>query len=196
MRGWEGYEQRAHWQRRGGELYDSGAVPKVEEGQQLPPRGTDVERTLYYHRPMLEDGVFEYDFYYEKDKTLVHPAFDRLAFILDPDGVKLHVITDGPHERSGLKIGNLSEEPANRRGGKLPLKDKSWNTMRLTLKGDTLSLNLNGEDIYQRTVEPTNQRLFGFFHYTDASEARIQKAIYRGDWAKELPKDGELLLKK
>ncbi len=143
---------------------------------------------------MLEDGVFEYEFYYEKGKTLVHPAFDRLAFMLDPDGVKLHLITDGPHERNGLKIDNLVDEPQNRRGGKLPLRDKAWNTVRLSLKGDSLMIDLNGQAIYERAVESTNQRFFGLFHYTDVSEARIRQASYRGDWPKQLPKAEELFL--
>ncbi len=192
MRGWRGYEQRGRWTRRGAELNDSGAPPKPEEGQPAPPRGSAVERTLFYHRPMIEDGEFEYEFYYEKDKALVHPAFDRLAFMLEPDGVKLHWITDGPHEQSGLKVDNLMVEPANRRGGKLPLNDKSWNKVRLVVKGDTLTLSLNGQEIYQRAIESTNQRLFGFFHYIDVTEARIRQASYRGDWPKQLPMPAQM----
>jgi tetratricopeptide (TPR) repeat protein len=196
MRGWRGYNQSGAWLRRGGEIHDAGAPPKRAPGEVVPPRSLAAERTLFYHRPMLEDGVFEYEFYYEKDVALVHPAFDRLAFILAPEGVKLHWITDGPHERSGVKVDNLSDEPMNRRGGALPLNDKAWNTMRLTLRGDALTLHLNGQAIYERAVEATNQRFFGFFHYADATEARIRKASYRGNWPKQLPKADELFLRK
>jgi hypothetical protein len=196
MRGWRGYELRGHWERRGGELFDPGAAPKPGKGRSNAPRGNQIERTLFYHRPMLEDGEFAYEFYYEKDKALVHPAFDRLAFMLEPDGVKIHTITDGPNERSGQKIDNLTVEPNNRRGGNLPLNDKAWNKMRLILKGDVVTLQLNGQEIYQRAVEPANQRFFGLFHYTDTSEARVRLATYSGDWPKRLPSEDEIFLKK
>ncbi len=190
MRGWHSYEERGQWQRWGDELFDP-LAPR-EGRRPIQRQGRVQERTLFYHRPMLEDGEFEYEFFYEKGKTLVHPAFDRLAFMLEPDGVKLHWITDGPQDRSGIKVDNLTDEPANRRGGKLPLNDKSWNRVRMFLKGDTLTLHLNGQEIYQRAIESTNQRFFGFFHFADATDARIRQASYRGDWPKRIPKAEEL----
>jgi hypothetical protein len=196
MRGWRGYQQGHYWSHRGDELNDAGTAPALDKNQPVPPRGNQIERTLFYHRPMLEDGVFEYQFYYEKDKTLVHPAFDRLAFMLEPEGVKIHWITDGAYESSGLNIDNLTVEPNNRRGGKLPLNDKAWNKMRLTLKGDVVTLQLNGQDVYERPVESTNQRFFGLFHYNDRSEARVRQASYKGDWPKRLPAGEEIFLRK
>ena len=65
----------------------------------------------------------DYEFYYEPGKTLVHPSLDRLTFLLDPSGVKIHLMTDGAYERSGLSPDNARIEPANRRGPeKLPIK--------------------------------------------------------------------------
>ena len=76
----------------------------------------------------------------------------------------------------------------NRRGpSQLPLKEKSWNQAKLTIKGDTVHLFVNGAEVYQRPIEPTNQRTFGFFHYADKTEARIRNVVYRGAWPRQVP---------
>jgi len=54
---------------------------------------------LGYHRPLVENGVIEYDFFYEPGETAAHPALDRLAFILAPQGVRIHWITDDRYDR-------------------------------------------------------------------------------------------------
>ena len=60
---------------------------------------------------MLEDGQIAYEFYYEPGKVMVHPALDRLAFLLEPDGVKIHRLTDGAYERTGLTPDNTATSP-------------------------------------------------------------------------------------
>jgi hypothetical protein len=194
-RGWRGYNAGG-FQKRGEEFYLNGyniLKQQVPEGQPAPKRQWS-EQAVFYHRPLMEDGVVEYEFYYEPDTSLVHPAIDRLAFLLESTGVRIHWITDGIQDRSGLRPENVADEPENRRGpGKLPFKEKAWNRMRLTLKGDTVSLNLNGQDIYERNLESTNQRNFGVFHYSDATEVRLRNVTLRGDWAKQLPSPEELL---
>jgi hypothetical protein len=137
---------------------------------------------------MLEDGQIAYEFFYEPGKTLAHPALDRLVFLLDPAGIKIHWRTDGAYERTGLAPDNASEEPANRRGpAALPLKAGEWNRLRLNLAGDTVTLTLNDAEIYVRTLEPTNQRTFGLFHQADATEARVRNVTYRGQWPRTVP---------
>ncbi len=150
--------------------------------------GSKAESLLQYHRPLLEDGTLDYEFYYVPGKTLVHPALDRLALVLDPGGVKVHWLTDGRYDRTGLAPDNLTEEPRNRRGpAALPLKANDWNRMTLTLKENVVTLTLNGATIYERTLEPTNGRQFGFFHYADETEARVRNVVYRGEWPKVIP---------
>lgn len=150
--------------------------------------GGHAERALFYHRPMLEDGTIEYDFRYEPGRWIVHPALDRLAMMLDPSGVKVHWVTDGGYDNTGLPPDNAFEEPENRRGpAELPLLVERWNHMALTLVGDVVQLRLNDVLIYERELERTNQRIFGFFYYADRSEARIRNLKWTGDWPKELP---------
>ena len=152
------------------------------------PRGSYAERLLYYHRPMLEDGSIEYEFFYQDGESVVHPAIDRLAFMLEPGGVTLHWVTDGVFDRSETSPGNTSVEPDNRRGAKvLPLKNNEWNSVRLTVTGDTVNLFLNHQHIYQRPLETTNQRNFGLFHYADQSQAVVRNVVWKGDWPKKLP---------
>jgi hypothetical protein len=122
---------------------------------------------------------------------------DRLTFLLEPDGVKLHWLTDGPHEKSGVAFDNVKDEPASRRGpAKLPLKEKAWNKVRLAVAGDTVKVSLNGTEVYERAIEPTNQRFIGLFHYTDRTEARVRSMTYAGAWGKTLPPNDKLFEKK
>src|SRR5262249_19372576 len=149
---------------------------------------------LQYHRPLLEDGEMEYEFFYDPNKVTVHPTLDKLAFLLDKDAIKVHWLTDGPFERSGLTPDNTVVEQANRRGlASLPVKERNWNRLRLTLAGGKAILRLNDVEIYERTLEPTNQRVFGLFHYADETEVRVRNVIYRGHWPRKLPGAQELM---
>lgn len=158
-------------------------------GKQRPEyAGAALQKLLRYCRPVIEDGTIEYDFYYRQGDVCVHPALDRLAFLLEPDGVKIHWITDRRNERFLLDPANVIDELENRRGpAQLPLQNEAWNRLRLDVTGDSVQLVLNGQAIYQRTLEESNQRTFGLFHYADRTEARVRNVLWRGDWPKQLP---------
>jgi hypothetical protein len=167
------------WEKRGEEI-----VGRLRD--EFP--GSKQESVLLYHRPMLEDGEIRYEFYYEPGKTITHPVLDCLAFLLEPDGVKVHRLTDAQHERTGLSPDNAAVEPENRRGpSSLSLKARDWNRLTLSLSGPRVALRLNGQLIYERALEGTNQRLFGLFHYADETEVRVRNVIYRADWPRALP---------
>lgn len=104
-------------------------------------------------------------------------------------GVRVHWITDGVHDRTGLDPVNAFDEPKNRRGpNRLPLVEGDWNKLRLTLTGDTVSIALNDQLVYERELEPTNLRTFGLFHNANQTEARVRNIVWRGDWPRELPR--------
>lgn len=146
------------------------------------------QRLLRYHRPMLEDGTIDYEFIYSPETILTHPSIDRLAFLLRPDGVKVHWITDGKYDQTGLSPTNVFEEPDNRRGpDQLPLIVGDWNHLQLQLSGDTVTLSLNDQVVYERVLEATNQRTFGLFHFADETQARVRNIVWKGDWPRELP---------
>lgn len=150
------------------------------------------ERLLHYHRPMLEDGTVEYEFYYEPDGVHVHPALGRLAFLLDPAGVRVHWATHGELDETGFGAANVVAEPENQRGpDRLPLLADAWNKMQLTLTSDSVRLLLNGQPVFERTLEPSNLRNFGVFHDANRSEARVRQIVWRGNWPRELPRLSE-----
>lgn len=151
-------------------------------------QGTDYEELIYYHRPLLEDGTVEVEFFYRENEITVHPAMDRMCFLLDPGGVKLHWLTDGVYDRTELSSGNAVNELEFRRGpAALPLNEGKWNTLRLELVGDTVSLILNGIKVYERDLQVTNQRTFGLFHFADQTEARVRSVVYSGNWPQKIP---------
>ncbi len=119
---------------------------------------------------------------------MVHRALDRLTFLLEADGVKVHWLTNSQYERSGLKPDNASTETESLRGpASLPLKAKDWNRLTLSLAGDRVTARLNQTEIYARTLEPTNQRIFGLFHYADETDVRVRNVTYSGHWPRKLP---------
>ncbi|MCA9061184.1 MAG: DUF1583 domain-containing protein, partial [Planctomycetaceae bacterium] len=145
------------------------------------------ESLLRYHRPMLEDGVIAYEFFYSPGEVVTYPAIDRLAFVLTAEGVQLHQVTDGRFDRTGMPTDNLFAEPAHCRGpALLPLKADDWNKMEVDLRGDVVTLRINAQDVFQRTLEPSNQRTFGLFHFADRTSLRVRNMTWRGDWPREL----------
>lgn len=164
---------------------------RVLRGLRSKVDGAVCESLLRYHRPMFEDGIVEYDFYYdgtEEHSFAVHPALDRLVFVLTPAGVRTHWVTDGRFDATGLDPENLVDEPENRRGPNvLPFKNAAWNRLRLKLVGDRVDLSLNGQTICSRMIKPTNQRTFGLFHFADHTEAQIRNLRWRGSWPQHLP---------
>lgn len=158
---------------------------EIVGNQQENSPNSNRESILYYHRPMLEDGEIEYEFFYEAGKTEVAPAMDRAVFLLRPDGVKVHQLTDGAYDRSGVLPQN--ETPLASSPKALVLRENEWNTLKLTLVQNTVSLALNGTPIGEYSLESNNQRIFGLFHYRDAVKTRVRNVTYRGNWPKTFP---------
>ncbi|WP_254508225.1 DUF1583 domain-containing protein [Anatilimnocola floriformis] len=148
-------------------------------------KGANLQSLIRYHRPLLEDGTVEYDFYFEAGAVEVHPAIDRATFLLSPTGVKLHYVTDGPFNRTSLLPDNEVALPGA--SDQVPLKNKDWNHARLDLVGDTIRLSINDQQVAQYQLEATNQRHFGLFRYSDRTSARVKNVSYRGNWPKEFP---------
>ncbi len=165
------------WKRVGDEL----------TGQlRVNPEAEHVESLLLYQRPMLEDGVIEFETWYEPDAFEVHPALGADAFLIRPDGVRRHRLTKAQYERSPVLPGN--EEPVPSSASEIPLKEKDWNRIRLTLAGDSLTISVNDIDVATVAVtEPTHQRQFGLFRYSNKTRCRVRKLVYRGEWPKVLP---------
>jgi hypothetical protein len=165
---------------------------KIEEGTHR-----NRQSILRYHRPLLEDSVVTYDFFYTPGQTNVHPTLGRVVLLLESEGIKRHDLTDAQWDRSEIPPDNATAVLEERRGpDRLPLKPDSWNHLQLTLDGDTIKLTLNDVDVYEAPVALSNQRQFGLFHFADETGVRVKNVTYRGNWPKSLPglNDQELSL--
>ncbi|HSG71057.1 MAG TPA: DUF1583 domain-containing protein, partial [Planctomycetaceae bacterium] len=146
--------------------------------------GTFHESLLRYHRPMLEDGAIEYEFYYQPGESCVFPALDRLAFLFDSERVGIHWVTDGKFDPSGIDPANFTPVES---GTPPSLVAGAWNRLRLSLTGDVVEIAVNGQRIVSRELEPENLRTFGLFFYSDQTESRVRNLRWRGEWPRELP---------
>ncbi|GAA4455454.1 DUF1583 domain-containing protein [Novipirellula rosea] len=152
---------------------------------ELPP-GSSAERLLVYSRPMIEDGSIEYEFWYTPGETTAHPAVGRNCYLISGEGVRLHQLTDGRHERSSLRSDNASEVSGDQ--PTLSLLANAWNKMQVEVIGNQLRLLLNGELVYETILESDRlQRKFGLFHYADQSDLRVRNPRWTGDWPKQMP---------
>ncbi len=155
-------------------------------------RGNSFESALCYARPLIDGDRLDYEFYYEPGKVEVHPLMDRIAFMLAPEGVREHGITDCRYERTGADPNNLRDYPEFRRSQEpLPLKPEAWNHCEVSLRDNRIQLRVNAQLIYDRPFNPHRQATFGLFHYADLTEARVRNVFFRGDWPKSLPSPSE-----
>ena len=89
--GWLDYYDAGGWEHR-----DTADAGSWIVGHSIPGlAGTFTERLHRYQRPLVEDGSIEYEFFYDPGVVETCPALDRLAFLLQPSGVREHWITDG-----------------------------------------------------------------------------------------------------
>ncbi|WP_197167967.1 DUF1583 domain-containing protein [Neorhodopirellula pilleata] len=146
------------------------------------------ERLARYFRPLVEDSSVEYEFYYDSNVVCASPVLDRLAFVLTPQGVAEHWVTDGRFDRTQLRPDNLQLIHENQRhDGDLPLRESAWNQVRVEVQGNELRLRLNDQLVYEREINVNNDRTFGLFHFADQGEIRVRRIILEGDWPKKLP---------
>ncbi len=70
-------------------------------GAKYGAAGQSRQSLLRYHRPLVEDGEVDYEFLYAPGETEVHPALDRVVFLLETTSIKTHWLTDEPWDRTG-----------------------------------------------------------------------------------------------
>src|SRR5262249_52872006 len=89
------------WQARGGEILGR----KLDRPGERP-----VPSKLAYFRPLHPGETVRYEFFYQPGKVQVHPSLGRLAFLLEPEGVRLHWLTDvTADDWTGLAADNVAD---------------------------------------------------------------------------------------
>lgn len=142
---------------------------------------------LTYFRPLQNGESIDYEFFYEPEKQDVHPALGRLAFLLEPNGVRVQWMTSGQTEWTGLAPYNATIEPLNRRGPRpLPFRPGDWNRVSMAFEKDTLTLKLNEVEVYSRKMEPGNSRRFSLYHDRLRTAVQARSVILRGNWPETL----------
>lgn len=145
-----------------------------------------TESLLLYQHPMLEDGEIDFETFYIPDEQEVAPAVGQSDILLQPDGAKLHTLTEAQYDPRDLAVDNAS--PIDGAATTIDLKPNDWNKIKLTLRRDKLTVAVNGTDVANRTVtERPNERFFGLFRFSSKTQCRVRNLVYRGDWPKTLP---------
>ncbi|MCC9602923.1 DUF1583 domain-containing protein [Stieleria sp. JC731] len=164
----------------------------VKDGEiisgQLNQHGHQDQRCLQYHRPLCDGETLRYEFFYEQGKIEAHPTIDRVAYMLRPDGCKLHWMSTGSSSWSIPKGYEVSVPGAPERS--IELKESDWNEVEISRDGDQLTIKVNGDLAYQD--QPTTRdgsMVFGFFHDSRATKARIRNVVLTGDWPEKLPEN-------
>ena len=166
-------------------------VDGVISAPKRPTDGPKSSSILRYQRPLLDGESISYEFEYSKDDgVLVHPALGQLAFLIESGGVKVRWLTAGANEWTGLPIDNALLEPLSRRGPRpLALNEGNWNKVTLVRAAGKATLTLNGEVIYQRTIDFGGDHKFGFYRSQGETTAKIRNVVMTGDWPETLPAD-------
>lgn len=169
------------WQLHSGELH----AAKHEDDAAARKPGL-----LQYQRPLLDGEAIRYEFMYDGNATIVHPAIGRLAFLLESGGVRVRWITSGETEWTGLQSDNAAIEPLNRRGPRpLPLKENQWNAVVVKRSGGKCHITLNDELIYQRPDDVDIAPQFGLYRAERTEPSRVRNVVMTGDWPETLPAD-------
>jgi tetratricopeptide (TPR) repeat protein len=146
--------------------------------------GSGRESLLQYHRPLMDGSVLEYEFFWEAGKIDCHPALDRLAILLSPEGVQTHQMTDGQFDRTDI----AADYPTALANSKLVvLKTREWNRARISLEQSIATIAVNGQDVATIALDPSSQHVFGLFHYRDTSQSRVRNVVLRGNWPTRVP---------
>ncbi len=177
-------EQTAPWRRSSGEII----------GDVIPNAVGTKPGLLHYQRPILEDGVIEFETFWEPGVSEVHPCVGRSVILLTADAPKLHQLTEAQFEQRDLAVDNENAID----GASVPeWKTSDWNKVRLSLKGDQLTVSVNEKDVATVSVtEPRTERFFGLFRFANKTGCRVRNLKYRGEWPKTLPAVMEQVLAK
>ncbi|QDT12934.1 DUF1583 domain-containing protein [Planctomycetes bacterium K23_9] len=146
--------------------------------------GSHAPRLLTYNRPVLEDGTIEFDYWYQPDRTLVHPVVGDHALLITDSSIAIHQITRGLSERRLIRSDNVQWVL---RDATTPLARGQWNRMRIEFVGSTVTFYLNDQPIHELQSPADYRRRLGLFHYADQTQARVRHASWTGKWDKTIP---------
>ncbi|MCS7465237.1 DUF1583 domain-containing protein [Stieleria sp. ICT_E10.1] len=164
------------WTVKNGELISGKVLPQSFNGQ----------NSIRYERPLGDGETISYEFFYEAGKTEAHPSIGRIAYVMRPTGLHLHLMA-APNTAwtipKGFEVPLPGVDPKP-----LPLKTSQWNRVELTRLGTQLEIWLNGESVFdQQPQTRLGDMVFGFFHNRQQTSARIRNVRIAGPWPEQIP---------
>jgi hypothetical protein len=73
---------------------------------------------------------------------------------------------------------------------KIPLKEADWNRVAIELHKGQLRIKVNEELVFDQPIEiPPHGTVFGLFHNTDTTKARVRNVTLTGPWPETIPED-------
>ena len=151
---------------------------------------SNLEQLLAYQRPLLGGESVSYEFFYQPGVRDVSPTLGRVAFLFQPEGIRIHWVTDGQRDWTGLAADNAVTEPLNRRGPRpLPFKMNDWNRVTVARTDTAVTLSLNDVAVYQRPVDWFGDHRFGFYRPQMATDAQVRNVVLTGDWPETVPQE-------
>ena len=151
-------------------------------------RGPEEQSLIRYGRPLGQGETLSYEFFYEAGKTAVHPSIGRTAYILRPDGIRRHWMTESGNTWKTPHDYEVPVQPAG--AATLPLKEGAWNHVTLRISDNKLQIRLNDTLIFDQPVGILHEGpIFGFFHYAAKTKARVRNIVLSGPWPETLPKN-------
>lgn len=174
------------------------------QGESDPPQ-PGPDGLIQYVRPLCDGESISLEFFYEPEKFGMAPALGRIAMVLDkdPNHVLLHWLPAEPKTRTD-KTRTDDREPADEHDAveidvvadpdaeqlaPIQLLPEQWNSLTVRLDGETVTLRLNGTDVYRRDWETVAGKNFGVFHEPSKYHVRVRNVILKGDWPQQLPAD-------
>ncbi len=157
--------------------------------------------SITYVRPLCDGETIELEFYYDaqgmddspagsKDRFSLAPSLGNVAILLDKPEVELHWMLSGIDQHwFGIAPNNRVRDPQAEQLSPVALKQKEWNSLKLSLVAGVATLSLNGRETYRRRWTDSGQATFGLFHEPDKFQIRVRSVKLSGNWPQSLPQD-------
>ncbi len=131
-----------------------------------------------------------YEFLYEPDQVMVHPALDRLAFLLEPDGVRLHWMTVGT-QRPLRPAGRQRRRRAGRiAAARRSLPSSRASGTRCKSGAERRSDHASASTARRSTSASWSRRTagqFGLYHDKERTSVQVRNVELRGRWPEAIP---------
>ena len=150
-------------------------------------RRYDADSLIQYARPLQDGESVEMSFWWEKGKTEAHPTIGRTALILSDKGTTPNWVASGTDlVNNGYVSTEKLDPPIKPLATDNTPKNKAWNTITMTRKGDSIAVQLNEKAITEIAIGETSRP--GILRKAKRS-VRIQSVKLTGDWPTEVPAD-------